>query len=161
MPLNDAWIWLEQTALAAAVREGPWLYPAIETVHILALAILFGSIALLDIRLLGASQSIPLGVLAKHALSAAYGAFAALVATGSLMFMADASELAVNRAFQIKILLIAAAALNALVFNLGTFRRLRAESDASQVPRIAKAFAAASLCLWTAVVVFGRLIAYV
>lgn len=160
MPADGICAWLERTSLATVVREGAWLYPAIETVHILALATLFGSIALLDLRILGASRLLPLDALARHALRPVYAAFPVLVASGSLMFIADATALAENPAFRTKMVLVPLAALNALTFNIGWFRRLRAD-PATPVPRVAQVFAAASLGLWIAVIVCGRLIAYV
>jgi hypothetical protein len=159
MAARELWMWLERTAPASAVREGTWLYPAVETVHILALATLFGSIALLDLRILGASRLLPIDALARHALRPVYAAFPVLVATGSLMFIADASALVGNPAFRAKMVLVPLAALNALTFELGWFRRLRAEPSVP-TPPLAKAFAGASLGLWMAVIVCGRLIAY-
>lgn len=160
MAAGSPWAWLERTALASAVREGVWLYPAIETVHVLALATLFGSIALLDARILGASRRLPLDALARHTLRPVHAALAALVLTGSLLFISDASALAANPAFRAKMVLVPLAALNALTFQVGWFRRLRVEPSAP-IPPVARAFAAASLVLWTAVIVCGRLIAYV
>jgi hypothetical protein len=153
------WAALERTALATAVREGTWLYPAIETLHVLALATLFGGIALLDARLLGAAPSLPLDALARHVLRPVRAAFAVLVATGALMFSADAAALVENPAFRLKMVLVPLAVANALVFEAGGLRRLRADPRAP-VPRAARAFAAASLALWAAVIVCGRLIAY-
>lgn len=155
-----AWAWLEHTALATAVREGVWLYPAVETAHVLAVATLFGAIALLDARILGASRALPLDALARHALRPAYAAFAVLVVTGSLLFASDAAALSGNPAFRTKMVLVPLAVANALAFQAGWFRRLRAESPA-RAPPAAKVFAAVSLGLWIAVVVCGRLIAYV
>jgi hypothetical protein len=152
--------WVERTAVASAVREGVWLYPAIETTHIIALATLFGSIGLLDTRILGAARRLPLDALATHALRAAYGAFPAIVATGLLMFAADASALAANPAFQVKMVLVPLAVANGIFFELTLFRRIRAAPN-DEVPLRAKVFAAASLALWVAVIVCGRLIAYV
>jgi hypothetical protein len=159
--VDALWSWLEATALATAVREGAWLYPAIETTHLLAVATLVGSIAVLDLRLLGVSRALPLDALARHVLPAVYGAFPVLVATGSLMFVSDASALVRNPAFRTKMILVLLAILNAGAFNLGAFQRLRAGAGDRPVPAVAKAVAAASLLLWAAIVVCGRLIAYV
>lgn len=152
--------WLEGTAVATAVREGLWLYPAVETVHILSVATLFGSILLLDARLLGASPRLPLDVLARHALRPVYFALPALVVTGALMFSADASALVGNAAFRAKMVLVPLALLNALALELGWLRLLRRQ-PARQIPAAAKVFAAASLALWIGVIICGRLIAYV
>jgi hypothetical protein len=159
--MADAAFWtsLERTAVASAVREGTWLYPAVETLHVLALATLFGSIVLLDARLLGASARLPLDVLARHARRPALAALAVLAITGALMFAADAAALVRNPAFRAKLVLVPLAVLNALALEVGWLRRLRARPDAP-VPRAARALAAASLALWAAVIVCGRLIAY-
>jgi hypothetical protein len=168
MPSHPLWRSLEQTAIATAVREGAWLYPAVETLHILGVATLFGSISLLDLRLLGVSRALPVPALARHALAAVRAAFAVLLASGSLLFAANASALVVNPAFRPKMVLVLVGALNAAVFHLAPTRRLLGEGGAAgspgaprPVPLAAKALAAVSLCVWTAVVVLGRLIAYV
>jgi hypothetical protein len=160
MPGATVWAALERTALATALREEAWLYPAVEATHLLGLAILFGGIALLDARILGATPALPLDPLARHVLRAVRAAFAVQVATGALLFVADASALAVNPAFRAKMVLVPLAVANALAFQAGWFRRLRAD-PAAPVPIAAKAFAAASLALWATVIVCGRLIAYV
>jgi hypothetical protein len=153
------WSSLERTALASAVREGIWLYPALATIHVLALATLFGAVALLDARILGVARAIPLDALARHALRPVHAAFGVLVASGALLFVSDASALVVNPAFRTKMVLVPLAVANALTFEVGWFRRLRAD-PAAPVPPAAKAFAAASLGLWAGVIVCGRLIAY-
>jgi hypothetical protein len=173
MPPQDVWRWVEQTAIATAVREGSWLYPAVETVHILGVATLFGSISLLDLRLLGVSRALPLEPLARHALAVVRAAFAVQVASGSLLFAANAAALMVNPAFRTKMVLVVLGALNALLFHLGPMGHLLGAHGVASpgegagagaglpVPVATKAMAAVSLCLWTAVVVLGRLIAYV
>ena len=159
--MNAFWLALEHSGPATSIRQALWIYPALETIHILGVATLFGSIALLDLRLLGLSRPLPIGALARHALPAAYGGFAALVLTGPFLFISDAEALAGNRAFQMKLLLIALAGLNALAFNFGPLRRLRAEPGPVRPSFAVRTSAAASLVLWTAVIVCGRLIAYV
>ncbi len=151
MSLASTWTWLESTGPAVAMRESVWLYPAVETLHIVGLAALVGGILLLDLRLLGLSRSLPVDGLARHALPVVYAAFAVQAVTGALLFMSDATAIAANGAFRLKLVLIVAAVLNALAFNLGAFRH------SPQAP----VFAAASILLWVGVVVCGRLIAYV
>jgi hypothetical protein len=151
MSLASTWTWVENTGPAVAMRESVWLYPAVETLHILGLAALVGAIVLLDLRLLGASRSLSLDGLARHALPLVYAAFGVQVVTGALLFMSDATAIAANSAFRLKLVLIAAAVANALAFNLGSFRHSRA----------ARLFAGASIGLWVGVVICGRLIAYV
>jgi hypothetical protein len=161
MELEERWAWLESSALGVAVRDSVWLYPAIETLHILGLALLFGSIVLLDLRLLGASPSISIGALARHALPLTYLAFAVQVTTGFLLFASDASAIALNPAFRVKLVLIAFAVLNAIAFNFGPFRVSRTVSASEPSSAGVRVFAAASILLWVGVVICGRLIAYV
>jgi hypothetical protein len=79
----------------------------------------------------------------------------------TVMFVSDPSALVRNPAFRTKMVLVLLAASNAAAFNLGAFQRLRVAAPGRPVPAGAKAVAAASLLLWVAVVVCGRLIAYV
>jgi hypothetical protein len=160
MAASGAVAWLERTAIASALREGAWLYPAVETAHILAVATLFGSVLLLDLRILGASRPVPLAALARHALRPVYAALPVIVATGSLMFVADASSLSANPAFRTKMALVPLALVNGLAFERRWLRPLRDDPRAT-LPAAAKIAAAASLALWIAVLVCGRLIAYV
>jgi hypothetical protein len=161
MELEERWAWLEGSALGAAVRDSVWLYPAVETLHILGLALLFGSVVLLDLRLMGMSRTISIGALARHVLPLTYVALAMQVTTGFLLFASDASAIALNPAFRVKLVLIAFAVLNAIAFNFGPFRALRTVSASENPSAGVRVFAAASILLWVGVVICGRLIAYV
>src|SRR5262245_2949786 len=112
---------IERSALATAMRQELWLYPSIEILHILGFVTLVGSIAMLDLRLLGISRALPVRQLARHVLPWTLGALLVIVPTGTLMFMAHASEFIGNRAFVVKLTLISAAALNAGHFTWGRF----------------------------------------
>lgn len=150
MPLLQS---LEASALARAIREGTTLYPAIETVHILGLATLLGSILLFDLRVLGRTAAIPLPALATHVLPLAWIGFACAAATGLLMFAADATALARNPAFLTKLGLIALSGANVALFHRGF---------GSEAPGPRQKLAALlSIMLWIAVLTCGRLIAYV
>ena len=91
--------WVEQSALATAMRQELWLYPAIEILHIWGFVVLVGSIAMLDLRLLGFSRGISVRLLSRHLLPWTLGALLIIVPTGLLMFMAHAGEFISNRAF--------------------------------------------------------------
>jgi hypothetical protein len=151
---------LRATALSTSLRESRWLYPAVETTHLLGLALLVGSAAAFDLRLLGASRRLPVTVAARHLLPCAWAGFAAAGLSGALLFAAEPVETAANPAFRVKLALLAAAGLNAAAFHRGPFRRVAAWDDGVP-PRAARLAAAASLALWAAVVAAGRLIAYV
>ena len=151
---------IEGSALALAMRHELWLYPAVEIVHIAGFVMLVGSIAMLDLRLLGLSRGIAVRELARHVLPWTLGALLLIVPTGLLMFVAHASDLIANPAFQIKLLLILAAGVNAALFHLGPFRAVARWDRGSATPPAAKAHAAASLALWLGVISCGRLLAY-
>ena len=151
---------IEQSALAMAMRNELWLYPAVEIAHIAAFVLLVGSIAMLDLRLLGLSRRLPVRQMARHVLPWTWGALLLIVPTGLLMFSAHASDLLVNRAFQMKLLLILAAGINAALFHAGVYRTV-ADWDANiATPRAAKLHAGASLAIWLGVITCGRLLAY-
>ncbi len=154
-----ALVWLESTAFAAAMRQWLWLYPIVEIVHITGIALLVGSVAMFDLRVLGLSRGLPLRPLARHLLPWTWTGFAILAASGAMMFTAHATEFWSNPAFAVKLALIGLAAANALWFHLGPYAVVdRWDTAAAPVP--AKAAAALSLALWPAVIACGRLLAY-
>jgi hypothetical protein len=158
---GPAWlVWLESTPLADAMRQWLWLYPTVEIIHILGLVVLVGGAALFDLKLLGFSPSLPLQGLACDILPWAQWSLLAIIPSGLLMFIAHATEMASNPAFQVKLLLLAAASLNALVFHKRLFPTLGACDRGMPLPRSAKIHAVVSLSLWAGVITCGRLLAY-
>lgn len=151
---------IEGTAFAVAMRESLWLYPIVEIVHLAGIALLFGSIAVLDLRLLGLARDLPLRRLAAHVLPWTAAAFLLIVPSGLAMFAAHASEFIASPLFALKMLLIFAAGINAAVFHAGAMRGA-ADWDVGRVPpRAARLAGALSLLLWLAVIACGRLLAY-
>ena len=140
------------------MRDHAWLYPAVETVHIVGFSILVGAVAMFDLRLLGFGSSLPLPALAHHLLRWAWLALLLIVPSGLLMFSTQ-PELLDNDVFVLKLALIAAAGLNALAFHAGPWRG--AATWPARTPLSAKAHGALSLLLWIAVIACGRLLAYV
>lgn len=152
---------LEAAPLAVAMRHDLWLYPIVEIVHISGFVVLVGSIAVLDLRLLGLSKSLSARALARHVLPWSVGALLVIVPSGFLMFMAHASDFIVNPAFQLKMALILTGLTNAAVFHTGAFRRYAHAAPEAAVPAMVKAHAAASLAIWFSVIACGRLLAYI
>lgn len=142
------------------MREWLWLYPIVEIVHIIGLAVLVGAAVLFDLRLLGLSRSVPVSALAGHLLPWARRSLLVIVPSGLMMFTAHATEMAANPAFQIKLASLIAAGLNAAAFHAGVFRTVAAWDVETTAPGTAKASAIFSLCLWTSVIACGRLLAY-
>lgn len=153
--------WLEQTPIGVSVRQSVWLFPAIETVHLLGLAALLGTIGAFDLRLMGLAlqrQSIP--SLRRRLLPWTWAAFAVQAITGALLFSSEATHMVRNPAFRIKMLLILMAGLQALVFHLTARGNLPSQIEAG--PRLRERIAGlASLLLWIAVVAAGRWIGFI
>ena len=161
MPLGPWLASIERSPLAVVLREDPWLYPGIEVCHILGFVILVGAAAMFDLRLLGLSRAISVRALAGHLLPWARAGLAVAAPTGLLLFISDATALAANPAFQVKLVLIVLAILNTVVFHRRTARSLASWDVARPTPLGAKLAAVVSLVLWAGAVVGGRLIAYV
>jgi hypothetical protein len=152
---------IEGSALGQAMRQWLWLYPSVEVVHIAGIAMLFGSILVLDLRLLGFSRSLPVRKLAAHVLPWSAGSFLLIIPSGLMMFVAHASDLIANSAFALKMCLIMAAGVNAAVFHAAVFRGAAGWDVDAMPPLAARACAALSLLLWVSVIACGRLLAYV
>jgi hypothetical protein len=152
--------WIERSALASAMRQELWLYPSVEILHIWGFVVLVGSVAMLDLRLLGLTRRMPARLLARHLLPWTVGALIVIVPTGTLMFMAHAGDFISNRAFVLKLALIFAAAINAVIFHLGIFRSVERWDSGVATPPAAKLHAALSLMIWMGVIACGRLLAY-
>ncbi len=151
---------VEALPVARAMRESLWLYPLVEVVHLLGLAILVGGVVLFDLRVLGVSKRLSVAALARYLLPWSIAALWLIVPSGLLMFSAHASEFIANRVFLLKMTLLMAAALNALMFHLGPFRQVAAWDTDVPAPGAARLHAGASLLIWIAVVACGRLLAY-
>jgi hypothetical protein len=152
--------WLESSAPAVWVREAIWAYPAIETAHIVGFTVLVGSAVMFDLRLLGFTRSLPITAAARHLLRWSRLSMLVVVPTGIMLFMTQAVETWANRTFRLKLLLLAAAGLNALVFHLWTFKSVKEWEQRPTTPVGAKIAALLSIILWMGVITCGRLIAY-
>jgi hypothetical protein len=152
---------LAATSLSATMRTDPWLYPLVEIVHIAGFAVLVGSVVLFDLRVLGFARALPVAELGRHLLRWALASLVLVVPAGLLLFSAHPVELAGNRVFQLKLLLIALAGLNALAFHLLPYRSVAEWKGERRTPLPARLGAALSILLWLGVISCGRLLAYV
>jgi hypothetical protein len=156
-------VWLERTLnQAVPVRlfmQTTWGWPATESVHFLGLTLLFGSIVVWDLRLVGVARGVPIAAFHRLVPLAVIG-FTINVLSGSMFLMADANQYVYNPAFQFKMLCVALAGANVLVFYLTMFRRVNALGAEAPAPAAARVSGLVSLSLWTAVIVCGRLITF-
>ena len=150
---------IETSALARWMREALWAYPTVEAIHIVGIAVVVGSIVIVDLRLLGLSRGLSVARLAAHALPWTLAAFAVVVCTGVLMFTAHAEDFLTNRIFMLKMGLILAAGINAGVLHAGAMRHAAAW-DAAMPPARVRLAAALSIALWIGVIFCGRFLAY-
>src|SRR5687767_4872346 len=153
--------WLQKTSLAVQIRDSLFAFPLLESVHVVGLALVFGTIAVLDFRLLGvASMNRPMSKVMADLLKWTWGAFALTAVSGALMFMTNATVYFHNTYFRAKMILLVLAALNMLVFEL-TGRKTMAQWDTSRrTPTAARAAATISLIIWVGVIVAGRVIGF-
>ena len=155
---------LEASGLGRAMREWLWLYPSVEIVHIVGIGLLFGSIAVLDIRLLGVSKSISVRRLSRHVLPWTAASFLLIIPSGLLMFTAHATDFISSPVFVIKMCLIMLAGVNAALFHAIAMRTADVwdteEMRDLRPPPSVRLAGAASLLIWIAVISCGRLLAY-
>jgi hypothetical protein len=158
----DSWFeYLANTPLALAISQGATAFPMLESVHVVAIATVVGTITIVDLRLLG-YRSHRRGVrqLVRDILPFTWGAFAVALLAGSLLFISNAPKYAHNGQFQLKLLLIVAAAVNMALFHLTVYRRIDEWDESVRPPSAARLAGATSLGLWVAVVFLGRWVGF-
>ena len=155
MSIEAALAPLEQVPAVEALRNSTYVYPLVNAVHVIGIALLFGGIVPLDLRLAGWRRAeAPVDPLARLLLPVAIFGLVLAIGSGLLLFATDARAYAASWLFRAKLVLIAAALLNALAL-----RRIDWRSEARCTKRIAWA-GIASLLLWLSAIVVGRLIGY-
>jgi hypothetical protein len=152
---------LESSSPAVAIRTTIVAFPLIESVHVIGLTLVFGTILIIDLRLLGLAWTRrPFSAVAADVLAWTWAAFAVAAVTGVLMFITNAAAYYGNVYFRWKMLLLVLAGVNMALFELTT-RRSMADWDRSPAaPPAGRFIAAASLALWIGVIFLGRWIAF-
>jgi hypothetical protein len=151
---------VEASGLGRYMRESLWAYPIAETLHIVGIAALFGSLLVVELRLLGLGRRIPVTSLTRLALPWSLAGFVLAAAMGLLMFSAHAAEFIAQRVFILKMGLILLAAINAAVLHSGPLTTVARWDTAAPSPPAVRIAAALSLILWTSVIACGRMLAY-
>jgi hypothetical protein len=149
--------WVETTPVAIFVSQSTYGFSAIDMFHIASVSLVFGMIAILDLRLTGiAFSDFSVTDLSRQVLPWTWAAFVIAAITGGLMFTGQAMKYSVNFAFLVKIGLIALAGLNVLVFHFITYQGVAKWDQGVPVPWAAKLAGALSLVIWIAVAAYGR-----
>ena len=146
---------LEASAFGQAVRE--W-FAVIKIVHLSGVALLLGTIVVVDLRLLGLQREKSVKRLAGRLLPWTAGSLLLIVPSGLAMFVGYAGDLIASPVFTLKICLILAAGVNAAVFHAGAFRGAASWDVGVAPPAAARAAGAVSLALWASVVTCGLLL---
>ncbi|MDB5754423.1 MAG: hypothetical protein JWR56_851 [Massilia sp.] len=152
---------LSDSAIGTALRESLFLFPLIEGLHLLGLALSFGLIFFTDLRLIGVFlPQVPVSQVLNQLRRWIFTGFALTFATGFLLFWAEADSMIRNPAFLIKSAAIVIALVNAAAFEIAWGKRGAAWVDQARAPLAARVAGWTSLSFWTAVTISGRLIPY-
>ena len=157
MVIPEFCAWLENTAVGTAIRQSTWLFPSIETLHVLATVIVVGSVSMLDLRLLNlAYRERSIREVHEDVLPWTWASFAVAAIAGSLLFSSSATKYYHNFTFRMKMLFLLLVGINAAFFELRTYRRVANWDQESRIPLAARMAGAVGLLLWIGVVAFGR-----
>jgi hypothetical protein len=153
--------WLAETPGSIALHESLYMYPLVESAHVLTLCLFLGLAIMFDLRLLGITLvRVPMSEIRRRLGPWMVAGFVVMVITGALLFYAIPIRSYQSIFFRIKVVALILAGLNAFVFHTTIDRRL-SEWDCDPVPpRAARRAGATSLVLWAIIVVMGRMIAY-
>jgi len=161
MMLRELFDTLEASGLAEHIRENDNLFPLIESLHVVAVSLVVGSIFAVDLRLLGVSWTArPASRVANGILPLTWAAFALAACTGGLMFISHAVKYLGNACFDAKLLLIAVAGINMVVFHLIASRDQARWDVQARPPFKARVAGGLSIALWISVVACGRWIGF-
>lgn len=153
--------WLAATRGSIALHESQYMYPLIESTHVLTLCLFVGTAAALDLRLLGLMlRRVPVSEVIRRLLPWTAAGFAIMVITGALLFYAIPVRTYHSIFFRIKVVMLVLAGLNVWVFHRRVQRTMDEWDTAAVTPRGARMAAAVSLVLWAGIIVAGRMTAY-
>ena len=153
--------WLANTPWSIALHESLYMYPLVESTHVLAITLFVGLTVVLDLRLLGLTLGgVPVSEVTARLLPWTKVGFAIMIVTGILLFYAIPVRNYQNIFFRVKVVMLLLAGLNVYLFHSRVERRISEWDLAPVAPRAARIAAVVSLVLWASIVVAGRMIAY-
>lgn len=159
--MNDAIVeYLTSTALNEWILSAVWAWPIFETIHFFGLSLLMGGLLITDLRLMGIFKGMSIAATEKIIPFVLLG-FALNLATGIMFCIGDPGRYIINIGFQIKMVLMLLAGLNALYFWLKISPLMESWDQSGETALSGKLVGALSLVLWFGVLIFGRLIPYV
>ena len=153
--------WLATTTWSIALHESLYMYPLIESTHVLGLFLFAGTIAMVDLRLLGvAFREIPVSEINARILPWTVAGAVVMVVTGVLLFYAIPVRSYQSLWFRFKVVFLLVAAINVWMFHRRVAINQAVWDAYERPPRPARVSAVVSLSMWACVIVFGRMIAY-
>lgn len=155
------WQAIQDSALGIYMAESAWAFPTFETIHVFAIVTVFGTIAVMDLRMIGlASRGRPLTAVSKDTLTLTWTAFVVAAISGSLLFTGKATYYMVNPWFLGKMGLMGLAGLNMIAFHLIPWKNVRNFDTTPAIPANVKRAGFLSLVLWIGVICCGRMIGF-
>jgi len=159
--LLNACEWLQNLPWASGIKQSTWQFPVIESVHSLPLSVMLWPAAILDLRLLGlVMRRRPVSTVAAQFLPWVWIGFTAMILSGGVLFASEAVKCYHSPFFRVKVILIAVAGLNALIFHKTIFGSVAGWDEDRDAPWRAKLAGGCSLAVWIGVVAMGRALAY-
>jgi hypothetical protein len=161
MNLQAVWPALEASPVGDFVASSPWAFPTIESVHVIAIVTVVGTVAIMDLRLLGlASGSWTVTQMSRDTLRWTWVAFVAAAITGALLFVSKAHIYAIEPWFIGKMILIALAGVNMAIFHVFTWRSVGEWGAGGRSPLPARIAGGLSLALWLLAIFCGRWVGF-
>ncbi len=158
---TTVWESIQYSGLGIALAESLWAFPMIESVHVMALVTVFGTILVMDLRLLGlASTNVAASKMSSDTLKWTWIGFVLAAITGTLLFISKASSYMINPFFMTKMGLLALAGLNMLIFHFVTYKSVNEWDNSSSLPTGAKVAGILSIIFWVIIVFCGRAIGF-
>jgi len=153
--------WMQNSDIGTGIRESIWLFPIVETTHVLALAFSVGVLVWFDLRLMGwGMKHQPISQVHKQMMPLAFVGFVVMFITGFLLFWSEAEKCYLSGFFRAKIVFLVLAGLNAGFFELSTKKTIE-DWDKYPIPPVkARMAGLVSIISWTAVIIAGRATAY-
>ncbi len=159
--LLPLWQWMAAQPWSIGLRESLFMWPLLESAHVLTLMMFVGTTTMLDLRLLGVTfRGVPTSEFTGRLLPWTRAAFAVMTVTGLLLFYANPVRYHHNLFFRAKVILLVASGLNIWFFHSRAHTRVQAWDLTMPPPRAARLAAVVSLAAWVGVVVTGRMVAY-
>jgi len=158
--LQPTFDWLGTSWLGVFSRNASWVFVAAETAHFFGLSLLFGSLLVIDLRVVGFARFINMQAAMKF-IPIAMAGFAINLISGITFIASNPERYGPNIAFQWKMGLVLIAGLNALWFWFGEHKELSQLADGEDAEFRAKVIAALSLIIWVIVIILGRFMPFV